>query len=304
MLLDSDRLMVFQALAMEKNFSRAAERVHRTQPAVSQAIRLLEEEVGERLFVRDGRVTHLTEAGEILLEHVEQVFNVLERGQARIKCLHALREGSLSIGASDTTACYLLPRVLASFRKKYPGVEVRISNRPSPIIAQQVAAREADLGIVTLPIIHPKLESECLTVREDVLICPPNHPLASRKRIQFADILAWPLLLLDQGSNTRSFMDRRLEDARETTGLEPRIAMELGSIEVIKRLVQLDFGISIVPAIAVREEARQGTLKTLRVFAKAECRELGMIYPRGGIVSLAGQVFAKMLKQMIGAKPM
>jgi DNA-binding transcriptional LysR family regulator len=298
MSIDSEKLEAFRSVAREGGFSRAAVRLRRTQPAVSQAVRLLEEAIGEPLFLRLGRTIRLTRAGEILLESADEAFDALDRGRTRIAGLRELREGRLAITTSDTTACYLLPPVLGRFRQRYPNVEVRILNRRSPEAVREVDAREADLGIITLPDepLGPRLASKPLMVREDVAVCSPAHPLAHRRRrATFADLLAYPLLLLDHGSNTRSFIDRKIRES----GVAPRVAMELGAIELVKKLVELDFGVSIVPAISIREETRQGRLKALRVFDRSECRSLGLIYPARGALSLAAQVFVKMLRSRL-----
>ena len=293
--LDIDRLRAFRAVAAEKNFSHAAEKLFRTQSAVSQAIRLLERDVGETLFERMGRITELTTAGRILLEHVEDAFAVLERGRARIQGLRDLNEGELTVAASDTTACYMLPKTLAAFRRHYPGVEIRILNRPSPVAAEQVAARDADIGIVTLPMEHPKLHAEPLQAREDVAICAARHPLSPRKRVTLSELLGYPLILLDLGSNTRNFIDRQVA----AIGAKPRIAMEVGSIEVIKRLVELDFGVSIVPRISVQQEVRHGGLAAVRVFGQKDWRVMGLIYPNRGISNVAAEVFVALLRKTL-----
>jgi DNA-binding transcriptional LysR family regulator len=298
MIASTEQLLAFRAVAQEKSFTRAAEKLFRTQPAISQAIKSLEEELGERLFLRIGRISSLTLAGRIFLEHVEDAFAALERGQLRIDALKELHEGELTISTSDTTALYILPDVLQRFRKQYPGVEVQIYCKPSPVAAEQVLAREADLGIVTLPIEHPRLTSEALIVRRDVAICAPGHALAKRKRIAFTELADHPLLLLDIGSNTRAYIDQRFQKA----GVTPKIAMELGSIEVIKKLVALDFGVSIVPRIALQNELVQGTIRSMDLFRKAECRTLGVIYPLKGISSLSAQIFITMLKELLSAK--
>lgn len=298
MIVSTEQLLAFRAVAEEKSFTKAAEKLFRTQPAISQAIKSLEEELGERLFLRNGRTSTLTHAGRIFLEHVEDAFDTLERGQLRIDALKELHEGELTISASDTTALYILPDVLQDFRKQYPGVEVQIYCKPSPVTADQVLAREADLGIVTLPIEHPRLTSEALIVRKDVAICAPGHPLAKRKRMAFTELADYPLLLLDIGSNTRAYIDQRFQKA----GLTPKIAMELGSIEVIKKLVHLDFGVSIVPHIALQDELEQGSIHSINLFRKAECRTLGVIYPSKGISSLSAQIFINILKKYLSAQ--
>ncbi len=293
--LDSERLAAFRAVAREGGFSRAARVVHKTQPAVSQAIRALEDAVGERLFLRLGRTTLLTPAGRILLEHVDESFAALDRARARLSALHELETGELVIGTSDTNACYVLPPVLAAFRARHPGVEVRISNRPSPSTEAQVLAHEVDIGFVTLPAGSDRLVAEPLARREDVAIFPPDHPLAGRKRVRFAQLLDSPLLLLDTGSRTRAFIDERLraEPARH------RVAMELASIEVVKRLVALGFGVSVVPRIAVAAEVAAGTLASASVFSRAQARSLGVVYARTAPLSRAAEVFVEMAREIL-----
>ena len=284
------QLAAFGAVARERSFSKAAKKLYRTQPAVSQAVRALEEDIGEPLFLRLGRRIEITQAGYVLLEHAEQAFGALELARNRIEALRGLQEGTLTIGASDTTACYVLPHALSAFRGKYPGIEIVITNRTSPVVLNHVLAHEVDVGIVTLPIDDERVNIRELLVREDVVICPPQHPFATRKRLRLSELAGQPLLLLDRGASTRHFVDARLVQA----GVTPQVAMELGSIEVIKRMVQLGFGVSIVPRVAVETEVERGELCAIRVFAMKEARRLGAIYPKRGYLSIAAKEFLKM----------
>jgi DNA-binding transcriptional LysR family regulator len=298
MIISAEQLNAFYAVAQEKSFTRAAEKLFRTQPAISQAVRGLEESLGHSLFIRQGRTTILTQAGEIFWSHVDEAFETIERGRSRIASLKELQSGKLTISTSDTTACYLLPEVLEIFRNRYPGVEVGIQCKPSPIAAEQVLSNQADLGIVTLPIEHPRLAVEALIFREDVAICSPKNPLAGVKKVAFNDLVNYPLLLLDRGANTRTYIDQRMSEA----GLKPKIAMELGSIEVIKKLVQLDFGVSIVPRIALKNELEKGSIVAKNIFKVKDRRKLGVVYPAKGFFSSAAQVFVKILKDWLRNK--
>jgi len=303
MVLDSERLASFRAVAREGGFSRAAARLHKTQPAVSQAVRALEEDVGETLFVRGGRTTQLTAAGEILLEHTEESFAALERARVRLEALRGLEAGDLTIGTSDTTACYVLPPVLAAFRDRHPGIELRLSNRPSPITEAQLPAREVDVGFVTLPAVSPKLASEPLVVREDVAIFAPDHPLAGRKRVRLAEFLESPLLLLDAGARTRSVIDERLRAHAGSTRVAARIAMELASIEVVKRLVALGFGVSIVPRIAITQEVEAGTLASAELWKRADARTLGIAYLANSPLTAAAKRFMEIAREVLAPPP-
>jgi DNA-binding transcriptional LysR family regulator len=245
---------------------------------VSHAIRALETELGGRLFDRRGRTIHLTAAGEVLLQHATEAFERLDEARNRIAALRGLKEG------------VLLPPVLKEFRRRYPGIELIIASRPSPVAIRQVVEREADLGIVTLPAPSTNLEVHELVRREDVIICAPEHPVANRRRLRVTDLRDLPLILLDRGSHTRLFTDSLLEDA----GVHPKIAMELGSIEVVKKMVQLGFGVSIVPRAAVVAEIDAGQLCAIRLRG-LPARRLGLIHRRDGFLSLAAQTFAELL---------
>lgn len=296
--LDSDRLRAFRAVAREGGFSRAAARLHRTQPAVSQAVRALEEDVGEPLLLRLGRRVELTAAGEILLEQCERAFAALDEARERLLALRGLETGELVIGTSDTNACYLLPPVLAAFRERHPGIELRIRNRPSPATEAQVVEGEVDLGFVTLPASDPRLAAEPLAVRDDVAIVAPDHPLAGRRRVRFERLLAEPLLLLDRGSRSRSWLDDRIaEGARD--GRAVRVAMELASIEVIKRLVGLGFGVSVVPRVAVEAEREGGSLAVVDLSPRPPRRRIGFVTRRGAPSSRAAAAFATLARQIL-----
>src|SRR6188474_225365 len=196
--LDSGRLLAFATVARERGFSRAARALGKTQSAVSQAVLQLEEELGETLFARDGRVTRLTAAGQALLEPAERILGEMTRARAGISALSGLGSGELVIGTSDTLAYYLLPPFLAAFRERYPAVELRLDNRPTPATAERVFERGADLGIVTLPLpselrlagrpATERLKLENLAPARDVLICPAGHPLAGRRRVPLGEL--------------------------------------------------------------------------------------------------------------------
>lgn len=296
--LDSDRLHAFRAVARAGGFSRAALRLHRSQPAVSQAVRALEEDVGEPLFLRLGRRVKLTAAGEILLEQTERAFAALDEARDRLQALRALEAGELVIGTSDTNACYLLPPVLAAFRERHPGVELRIRNRPSPATEAEVAEREVDLGFVTLPASDPRLEAEPVAVREDVAIVAPDHPLASRRRIPFERLLDEPLLLLDRGSRTRSWIDARIAESADEGG-RVRVAMELASIEVVKRMVGLGFGVSVVPRIAVEAERAAGRLAVVAISPRPPRRRIGFVTLRRVPLSRAAAAFVALARELL-----
>jgi DNA-binding transcriptional LysR family regulator len=295
MTLDSERLRTFLAVARARNFSRAAEQLGKTQPSVSQAVATLEREVGQPLFVREGRSTRLSPAGKLLLAHAEAIFAEMDRAWAALAGLQELRAGELVVGTSDTLAYYLLPPVFAAFRARYPGVELRLDNRPSPATAAQVAERSIDLGIVSLPLPpDPRVGFEALVSHEDVVITPPHHPLA-RRTVRVEELLAHPLLLLDRTTGARAALDAAFARARA----QPRVAMEMSSVEVLKRLVELGFGVSIVPALAVARELRARTLARARVPGLTGGRSVGLLTPTAGPLAPAAVAFAQIARRVL-----
>lgn len=286
--MDPDRLQVFATVVRERGFSAAARKLGRSQPAVSQAIAALEEELGQKLFVREARAAVATQAGEALLVHAERILDEIARAKEHVAALGALREGRLALGTTDTLACHLLPPVLAQFRKRHGGVELRIDTRPSPVIAERVAARELDLGIITVPLGRrvERIRVQPIGPQRDVAIVPPDDPLAHRKRIRLAELAARPLILLDRTTSTRAWVEGEL--AREK--LVPHVVMDSSSVEVLIRLVELGFGASIVPEMAAAH-AKVGRLDLMGVPE----RQIAVVTPEGS-VSRAAEVFAEMVR--------
>ncbi len=304
--MDSDRLKAFAAVAREGGFTAAARTLGKTQSAISQAVAGLERELGQSLFVREARRVSLTEAGRILLHHAEQAFAELGAAERALAALGELRGGQLRVGSSDTLAYYALPSALSSFRERYPDVELQLVTRPSPATASAVAAREVDVGVVTLPL-PPDLEHGDRPIRQalrivelgpelEVLIVPPDHRLARRKRVGLRALAREPLLLLARGTAGRAAMDAQLARAR----VEPRVAMEMDSVELLKRLTELGFGVSIVPARSVEREVRSGQLAAVPL-SGLQRRSLGLILPARDPIGPAARALAALIEEHAAA---
>lgn len=294
--LRSDRLAVLVAVVDAGGFSRAAARLGLTQSSVSQAISALERDVGEPLFARAGRQAALTEAGRVLAEHARRALGALGEAREALLALRDVVSGTLRLGTSDTLATYLLPEVFTEFRASYPDVDLKLDNRPSPAIAAKVAARELDLGLVSLPLpvaLVPSAQSLTqvpLLRQREVVIVPRRHPLSARPRLKPEELGAFPLLLLDGSTGLRAWLDEHF--ARAST--EPHVVMETSSVEVLKRLVERGFGVSVIPGLALDRRDRLCAIPLVGVEPQ---RWVGLVLPPGP--SRAARAFVELARRRL-----
>ncbi len=303
--LDSTRLAAFVAVAREGGFSKAARTLGRTQSSISEGVSQLEDELGHRLFVRDARSTRLTPEGRVLLEHAERILDEMQLARTRLESAGSQPQGELTVGTTDTLACYLLPPVFAALRREHPGVQLRLENRPSPSIAVEVAERRLPVGVISLPLpselkaggrpVAERLRIEPLVKLEEVVICPPGHPLARRKTVSALQLVEHPLLLLDRSTGTRALLDR----AFDALGKTPEVVMETRSVDVLKRLVELGFGVSVVPSMAVAREGRARSLAVVPLQRLGPDRSVGLITHATGQLPPAARAFAQLARQLI-----
>ncbi len=293
-----EQINAFRAVARHGSFSRAAEEIYRTQSAVSIQIAKLEEVLGQRLFHRTTKRINLTDAGEILLRYVDKLNRILEEADKELMDLERMERGRLVISTSDTTACYRIPHVLQEYCARYPRIEIIVRNATSLRTIALVFQGEVDLGIVTLSYLKPGLEAVPLFSRSDVVICHPDHPLAGREEILLKDLENYACVLLDRNCSSRRILDEACEKAK----VRLPIVMELSSIEVVKSLVSINSGISIVPEISIREQIRRGSLVSLKIkeFKSGRPSKMGAIYRKDRYLSIAARSFLDMLKADLG----
>ncbi len=251
--LRSDRLKVFDAVVRHGGFSSAARALGLTQSTVSQAIAALEADTGDALFDRGARQVTLTEAGRALRGHAAAVLQALDEARAALERQRDVIGGPLVVGTSDTLATWVLPPVLAELRRLHPAIELRLDNRPSPAIAEAVAAHQLDLGVVSLPL-PPGVSAGVRALKQlplqpqrDVVAVPKGHPLARRAKVRAADLAEHALVLLDRTTASRAWLDAQFAAA----GVQPRVVMEMSSVEVLKRLAALGFGATVIPEVAL-----------------------------------------------------
>jgi len=284
-------LRSFYVIAREHSVTRAATRLGLTQPALSIQMKALEAELGEALFARHRKQMQLTQAGEIFYRHVQTVLNTLEEAKTEVAELHHLLRGHLAIATSDTNSAYVLPEVLRQFCAHYPRVRIDIRNKMPSQVLQLVLDHEVDFGLATLPIVHRQVITEALFPRKEVVICRIDHPLSKASAVSLAQVSPYPLLALSPGSTSRQLLDLAFQHA----GVPMQVAMNLGSMEVIKRFVEIGLGVAIVPRVAVAAEIQQGRLAALPV-TELPAREIGLVERKDTRRSPPAVVFLHLLR--------
>src|SRR6266511_5054146 len=260
--MEFQQLEMFAAVVETGNISRAAERVCRTAPAVSVALRKLEEDLGVTLFDRSERHNHqLTAAGKLFYSHTTRILEMRHEAVASIKELIQGEHGSLRLGTHESTSLYLLPSLLQAFHQVQPEVETEVLCGNSERLLKALRGREIELALIADAHPHDTLERHLIMQDELVLITSPGHRLANSKEVNLAD-LAGEFLLV-QG--TKSMLRERIVQALKESGTPFKLGVENIAIEAIKRMVAEGIGIGFVPLMCVREEAAQGKLNVIKV---------------------------------------
>lgn len=275
----------FLAVVEERNFTRAAERVGRTQPAVSQSIRKLEEEVGSQLFARDAPEICLTEAGKVLLEYATRMVRLREEASRHLGHLRTLSAGTLSIAAHESAAAYLLPGPLRAYLQKFPDIRVGIYRSRLAEIPHQVLDRAVDLGFVKEAPLSQELQCVHVHTDEMIMIGSARHPLAGRKSVRVRDLGSERFILHHQCAATEQKILALFQEHSTTCN----IVAELWSFENIKDFVQQDVGLAFVPRATVLRDLRERTLVEIPVRELDIPRPSLMIYRDGRSLSDAAR---------------
>ncbi len=253
------RLQVFHTVARLLSFTKAAEELHMTQPAVTFQVRQLEEQFNTRLFDRTHNRISLTDAGSRVYNYAEQIFQLYGEMDNAVRELTGDISGVLILGASTTIAEYMLPVLLGDFKSKHPEVTIRLKVANTDGIVSQVENNEIDLGVVEAPVNNKNLMVEECRTDHLVMIVPPEHELAKEESIPISKIIEYPFICREEGSGTREVMIESMQAA----GINPsdmNIAMELGSLEAIKGAVESGMGVSILSKATLLKELKLGTL--------------------------------------------
>jgi LysR family transcriptional regulator, low CO2-responsive transcriptional regulator len=284
---------IFLAVARAKNFTRAAEALHLSQSTLSQHVRELEDELGVPLFDRLGRTVTMTEVGRLFEEHAARIATTLASARRMIEEVKGLERGSLVIGASTTPGIYVLPSVVAAFRRRYPGIDVSLRIANSRVIEERIRADEADLGVVGGHVL--RVDERCVAaglLDELVLIVPPGHPWAKRREVAPRELAQIPLLMREHGSATRQVTERALRHADVTY----TTAMELDHIEAIKQAVMAGLGGAFVSIHAVRGEIAARRLSALRLTGVRLRRHFHVIHNEARRLTASARAFMELLE--------
>jgi DNA-binding transcriptional LysR family regulator len=286
--MDLAQLEVFLTVTRERQFSRAAEKLYRTQSAVSQSIHKLEQEIGEPLFDRSSRDGLLTDAGHVLQEYAERLLNLRSDAQEALVELRELHKGKLAIAANEFTALYLLP-VLAEFRRLHPMIKIMVQRALGSHIPDDVLRHNSELGVLTYDPQEPQLHSVVVYLDELIFVVPPRHPLAGEQQVSIRQLGAESFVAHIVSSPYREKVIEAFK--RHKTPLHMDI--ELPTLQAIKRFVAMGNGVALVPEISVENELARGDLVRIPVRELRLHRKLRLIYRKSASLSHAARAFLK-----------
>src|SRR5260370_37720424 len=284
--MDFFQLETFLSVAQTGSFAGAAKIVHRTQPAVSQLVRRLEEEVGEALFDRSARDGMLTDAGRVLQEYAQKMLNLRREARASLEELRQFQRGTLVLAANEFTSLYLL-RVLEDFRRCCPMIKIAVQRSLASSISEQILDHTAEIGVLSFRPENSSLQSIVVFRDELVFVVPPSHPLAKAKSVNIRQLGAESFV----AHNVVSPYRLKVLEAFKRHKTPLNIGVEMPTIEAIKRFVAAGNGEALGPGIAVEAELARGEPIAIPVQDLKLERKLRLVYRKRGPLSHAGRAF-------------
>lgn len=291
--MDFDQLITFLEVARQGSFSRAGEKVFRSQSAVSAQIRQLEQEYGDRLLDRSGKTVKLTPAGQVFYEYAERLKNLRDESLMAVADHSGTPRGTLKVGANEATCLYVLPEVFAEYCRRYPPVQISIYRNFTYKIVEKLESGSVEVGVLTLPVTSPSLKIHPIFRDKLTLMVSPKNPLAKHKTVPVSEVVKHPLLFPKTG-HTRRLLDKLFRPY----SAELQVRMELPSIGMIKSFVAADLGVSLISASFARDEVDAGRVKLIDLEDVELYRELGLAYRRDRTLSVATTAFIQLLRQL------
>jgi DNA-binding transcriptional LysR family regulator len=296
--MDFDHLITFVEIAKQGSFSRAGQKLFRSQPAVSAQIRQLEQEYGQKLFDRVGKSVQLTAAGEVLLEYAGKLLTLRNESLRAVADQASTPRGTLAVGANEATCLYVLPDIFARYNQHYPHVQISIYRNFSHKVIEKIEDGTVDVGIVTLPVKSPSLRVHSIFRDRIMLMTSLTNPLAKHKTVTTAEIAEQPQIYPKTGF-MRQVLDKQFRPYRSRL----HISMELPSVGMIKRFVVAGLGVSLISESFVRDEIRAGKAKLIPVSDMDVWRELGLVYRRDRTLPRSASAFVAMIRQGLDSLP-
>jgi LysR family transcriptional regulator, low CO2-responsive transcriptional regulator len=296
------QLKVFEAVARHLNYTRAAEELHLTQPAVSMQVKQLEESLGVAFFEQLGKRIHLTEAGQELLGYARTITQQLDELEGVLNRMKGLGGGRLRVSVA-TTANYFIPTLLGSFSRRYPDVTISLDVTNRETLLRQLTENTVDLVVMGQPPAEADVEAQVFMDNPLVVVAPPDHPLAKQRKIPLARLQEETFLVRESGSGTRIAMERFFNER----GMRLKTGMEVGSNEAIKQSVQAGLGLGLLSRATIEQELALGRLAVLDVADFPIMRHWFVVHRKGKRLSAAAEAFKQfMLKEateLPGKKP-
>jgi DNA-binding transcriptional LysR family regulator len=277
---DLRQLEILQAIAETGSFSACGRKLHVSQSAVSRQVLLLEDELGEPLFLRVGRQVRMTPAAETLVQLGHRMFQDLGETVGTITDRTRALTGTLRLSGGMTVCLYVFPPLLKQLRRAHPRLDVRVTVATAGRSAHEIRGGRVDAGLLTLPIEGADLVTLPVLREELLVVAAPNHPITRRRRIGPADLAGQPFVLFEPGSATRRVIDEFFVAQR----IEPTIVMDTENVEIIKAMVKTGLGVSVLPFQAVAREVRARQFFCSRIEGHTLVRETGWVYARSNRV--------------------
>ena len=274
--MDLRQLEILQTIAETGSFTACGRKLHVSQSAISRQVLLLEEELGEPLFLRVGRQVRMTQAAETLVQLGQRVFQDVRETVGSITDRTRELRGTLRLSGGMTVCLYVFPPLLKHLRRVHPRLDVRLIVATAGRSVQEIRAGHVDAGLLTLPVEESDLVTVPVLREELLLVTMPTHPLAKQRRVTPEDLAGQPFVMFESGSATRRVIDRFFVGEN----IEPTIVMDTENVEIIKAMVKTGLGISIVPYQAVAREVRAGQFFCARIEGHELVRETGWVYAK------------------------
>jgi len=291
--MDLRHLEIIRTVAERGSFTAAARTLNVSQSAVSRQVLLLEDELGDAVFLRLGRKVRLTAAGQSLLDLSRRVLADIHDTTTGIRDQQQAPAGTLHLGGGMTVCLHVFPALLKEFRKRQPRIDVKLTTGATPELLERLRSGALDVGLLTLPVDGADLVQVPVMREELLLVMQPSHKLARKRRLSAEDLARQSWVLFERGSSTR----RVIDETFAARGIRPRIVMETENPEILKALTMIGMGLTILPYQSLAREARSGTLRMRRVEGVSMVRETGWVYVRGARVPRIVQQMFEALKR-------